>query len=111
MSPSRSTPAPDVAPATAEMIDGYATLQFSVGGLFDGRTIGQPIHLVRRVDHGTPGPTLCGIDRFAKGGPGWSVRGGIQENDATSCRDCDAARDHSLTVDGMFARLFVEPSR
>lgn len=40
------------------------------------------IHLVRQARHGTPGPTLCGIDRFPRDslgrptGPGWSVGGG-----------------------------------
>ncbi|WNM69504.1 hypothetical protein SEA_RUCHI_57 [Arthrobacter phage Ruchi] len=53
-----------------------ATLQFSRGGLFD-KPLGD-IHLVRMVANGgTPGPTLCGMDRFAPGSPGWSVGGGV----------------------------------
>jgi len=54
------------------------TLQFSVGGLLDARPAdGYQVHLVRSTPNGTPGPTLCGIDRFAKDAPGWSVGGGI----------------------------------
>jgi hypothetical protein len=56
-----------------------ATLQFSWGGLFDSRPAdGYMVHLVRYAERptGTPGPTLCGIDRFAKDAPGWSVGGG-----------------------------------
>lgn len=55
-----------------------STLQFSWGGLFDGRPAdGYTVHLIRFTNRGTPGPTLCGIDRFAKDGPGWSVGGGM----------------------------------
>jgi hypothetical protein len=54
------------------------TLQFSSGGLFDGKPVDDyAVHLVRQWVHGTPGPTLCGIDRFAEGSAGWSVGGGI----------------------------------
>lgn len=44
------------------------------GGLLHMRSHDGVIHHVRQVGHGTPGPTICGIDRFAKGGPGgrWS---------------------------------------
>lgn len=55
-----------------------ATLQFTLGGLFDGRPVGNGVHLVRKVQNGgTPGPTLCGLDRFHKNAPGWSVGGGV----------------------------------
>jgi hypothetical protein len=50
---------------------GLSTLQF--GREADG---GYVVHLVRFTRRGTPGPTLCGIDRFAKDAPGWSVGGG-----------------------------------
>lgn len=53
------------------------TLQFSWGGLWDGRLADGLVHLVRNTGRGTPGPTLCGVDRFAKDGPGFSVGGGI----------------------------------
>lgn len=68
-----------------------STLQFSWGGLFDSRPAdGYKAHLVRGTRHGTPGPTLCGIDRLAKGGPGWSVGGGITGPGITNepCAGC-----------------------
>jgi hypothetical protein len=50
------------------------------------------IHLIRVAANaqGTPGPTLCGIDRFAKGTPGWSVGGGVSgpEIDQIPCPGC-----------------------
>jgi len=63
------------------------TLQFAWGGLFDSRPADSLIHLVRGTDHGTPGPTLCGIDRFAEDAPGWSVGGGVYDPgiDVTPC--------------------------
>lgn len=54
-----------------------ATLQFRWGGLFDSKPHDHQTHLVRGTERGTPGQVLCGIDRFASGGPGWSVGGGI----------------------------------
>ncbi len=61
-----------------DQITALCTLQFSWGGLFDGRPADDyTVHLVRQAGRGTPGPTLCGIDRFAKDAPGWSVGGGI----------------------------------
>jgi hypothetical protein len=53
------------------------TLQFSSGGMFDAVPVDYLIHLVRHSNMGTPGPTLCGIDRFAKGSAGWSRGGGV----------------------------------
>jgi hypothetical protein len=44
--------------------------QLSWGGLFDGRPADSVLHLVRQIRTGTPGPTLCGIDRFNPSGPG-----------------------------------------
>lgn len=74
-----------------------STLQFSWGGLFDGREAdGYQVHLVRSTPNGTPGPTLCGIDRFAKDAPGWSVGGGMGGPNITHkpCAGCaDAARE------------------
>lgn len=75
-----------------------STLQFSWGGLFDGRPAdGYQVHLVRSTPNGTPGPTLCGIDRFAKDSPGWSVGGGIGGSGVvhTPCPGCaDFAREN-----------------
>lgn len=63
--------------ATREVV-ALATLQLSWGGLFDSRSHDDIMHLVRMTPtSGTPGATLCGIDRFAKGGPGFSVGGGV----------------------------------
>ena len=44
---------------------------FSSGGLLDSKPVDGLSHLIaHRPGGGTPGPTLCGIDRFAKGGAG-----------------------------------------
>lgn len=63
----------------ADEITALRTLQFSWGGLFDGRPADDyAVHLVRQKrGGGTPGPALCGIDRFAGDAPGWSVGGGL----------------------------------
>lgn len=70
-----------LAPQPSNVTDGTVglkTLQFSRGGLFDSEPVdGYKAHLVRATSRGTPGPTLCGIDRFAEGSAGWSVGGGI----------------------------------
>jgi hypothetical protein len=60
-------------------ITALCTLQFSWGGLFDGRPADDyAVHLVRQLHRGgTPGPTLCGTDRFGDAAPGWSLGGGI----------------------------------
>lgn len=55
------------------MSSGYACCRFASGGLIGARPIGNTTHLVRATGTGTPGPTLCGIDRFAKDTPGWSI--------------------------------------
>jgi hypothetical protein len=69
------------------------TLQFSWGGLFDGRPADDyAVHLVRATNRGTPGPSLCGIDRFDKNGPGWSVGGGLSGPGIVH-RPCDGCVD------------------
>lgn len=66
-----------------------ATLQFSTGGLFDSKPVDDyAVHLVRSTNRGTPGATLCGIDRFAKGSAGWSVGGGLSGGSIVH-RACD----------------------
>jgi hypothetical protein len=81
------TPCPDDPTVVA-----LTTLQFASGGLLNSRPVdGYTVHLIRRMaDGGTPGPTLCGIDRFAKGSAGWSVSGGISGPNIvhTPCPDC-----------------------
>jgi len=106
-----------------DRITALCTLQFSWGGLFDGRPAdGYTVHLVRQAATGTPGPTLCGIDRFADDSPGWSVGGGISGPGITHkpCPGCaTAAREQfpGLPVTGsvgakeMAAELGVEASR
>lgn len=90
------------------------TLQFAWGGLFDSRPADSLIHLVRGTDRGTPGPTLCGIDRFAKDAPGWSVGGGVSGPgiDLAPCQGCaDAARAGYAglpVVDGVGGREMAE---
>jgi hypothetical protein len=72
-------------------VTSLVTLQFSWGGLFDGRPAdGHQVHLVRSTSRGTPGPTLCGIDRFAPETPGWSIGGGLDGHGITHkpCRGC-----------------------
>ena len=59
-------------------ITGYSTLQFHWGGLFDSKPADNLIHLVRSTNRGTPGPTLCGLERFAADAPGFSVGGGSE---------------------------------
>jgi hypothetical protein len=75
-------------------VTGLVTLQFAWGSLIFAEPAENPslIHLVRSTGHGTPGPTLCDIDRLAKDGPGWSVGGGITGPDITltPCPGCAA---------------------
>jgi hypothetical protein len=64
---------------------GLATLQFE-----DDR---DTVHLVRRSVTGTPGPTLCDIERH--GSRGWSVGGGVTGPDAVheACPGCMTAAE------------------
>lgn len=57
-------------------------------------------------NQGTPGSTLCGIDRFAKDSPGWSVGGGVS-GEGKACHACADARAPGLPVGGMHAGLFT----
>lgn len=68
-----------IATTKPDTITSLATLQFGAGGLLNTKPVdGYAVHLVRRkADGGTPGPTLCDIDRFAPGSAGWSVGGGV----------------------------------
>lgn len=92
---------------------GYETLQFSWGGLFDSVVPAEPpwcdTHLVRSTEVGTPGPTLCGIDRTAGASPGWSVGGGLSGPDVpvAACADCAALRDGALPVRGLNSEAFA----
>lgn len=112
-------------------IAGYETLQFSWGGLIGEPCTTEPwslTHLVARIDGGTPGPTLCGIERFRPNigkwmrgfvrmyeqerdatVPGWSVGGGLIGPDipVVGCDGCDAARDKALPVTGLNASVYA----
>lgn len=96
-----------MAEADPRPVTALATLQFSWGGLLDAEPAdGYRVHLVRSTDRGTPGPSLCGIDRFGKDAPGWSVRGGLTGPGVrhTPCAGCAAvAREQfpGLPVDGI----------
>lgn len=65
-----------------------ATLQFAWGGLFDSTPADNLAHLVRGTRRGTPGPTLCGVDRFAEDSPGFSVGGGVTPHGVVAFDAC-----------------------
>jgi len=85
-------------------ITSLVTLQFGVS---------KGIHLVRVARTGTPGPTLCDIDRFDRESPGWSLSGGVSNKYAFACPRCVAVADRDypgLPVnDGIFQHLFDRP--
>ena len=91
-------------------VAGLMTLQFIDGGLFDGRPVDDyTVHLITATDGGTPGPTLCGIDRFHEENAGWSVGGGISGPGIThepcpGCADRARAAFPGLEVTGLGAR-------
>lgn len=89
-----------------ERIVAVANLQWGFGGLIDHRIVGD-ICLVRvQESGGTPGPTLCGLDRFAKDMPGWGFGIGSMEGQ-TACTTCAAvARNMGVPVRGDAAPLF-----
>lgn len=99
------TPAPTTQEVMAvpaeEPVTGLATCQMGRPG--DDYTLipstiqrSYHVHLVRGTATGTPGPTLCGIDRFAADAAGWSMGGGIHGPGVVQvpCAGCVAtARD------------------
>lgn len=113
-----SLPTPEEATAlvTWPEVRGLMTLQWSWGGLFDGRPApGFDVCLVRSTARGTPGPTLCGRDRFALDAPGWSVGGGITGPNVqnTPCAGCVEVRDRDyphLPVGGSLFRGMFAPA-
>lgn len=97
-------------PETNE-VTGLRTLQFHNGGLFDPSPVdGYAVHLVLSTARGTPGPTLCGIDRFAEDCPGWSVGGGVSRPGIThtACPGCAEQRSAvpELPVTGLGSEAF-----
>lgn len=100
----------DVTLNTDEIV-ALCTLQFASGGLIGARPVDDyAVHLVRQnARQGTPGPTLCGIDRFHPDSAGWSVGGGISGPDVVRkpCPGCaGAARSEfpGLPVSGLGAK-------
>jgi hypothetical protein len=92
-------------PDTGLEVTGLITLQFAWGGLIGAKPADGLIHLLRSTGRGTPGPTLCDIDRFADDSPGWSVGGGVTGPGITltPCPGCaSAARENfpGLPVSG-----------
>lgn len=89
---------------------GYATLQWTWGGLFTGAPARHDVCLVRSTGRGTPGNTLCGRDRFSNDErrPGWSVGGGVTDREARACPGCaEVLAREPLPVRGtMFRHLF-----
>lgn len=104
----------DIPSGRAVIVVGLVTLQFASGGLFDAEPVdGRAVHLVMAAKTGTPGPTLCGIDRFHKDSAGWSVGGGISGPgiEHKPCQGCaDAAREHfpGLEITGLGAKEMAE---
>lgn len=93
-------------------IGSLVTLEWHWGGLIISESVGD-ICLVRQKAgfSGAPGPTLCGKDRFAKGGPGWSLGGGTSGPGIshTPCAACAAAATKlGLPIGGNHAPLFGE---
>jgi len=103
-----------VAERVAARVTGLVTLQFGAGGLLDSSPVdGYAVHLVRCTGRGTPGPTLCGIDRFHPESAGWSVGGGMSGPDITHapCPGCaETARTEfpGLAVTGLGAREMAD---
>jgi hypothetical protein len=103
----RRGPAGPLEPAGGRLVTGLVTLQF--GRPADGCAV----HLVRWAERGTPGPTLCGIDRFAKDGPGWSVGGGVSgpgiiHTPCPGCAETARAEFSGLEITGLGAREMAE---
>lgn len=83
-----------------EPVRDWAYWSFASGGLVTARSTDQRAHMIRSTRTGTPGPTLCGIDRFAKGGPGGgyhseATRPPLSDSPPVVCGRCvDVAREH-----------------
>lgn len=91
----------------ASRIVGLETIQLTYGGLVDGGSMDGKIHLVRKLTSGgTPGWTLCGIDRFD--GYGFSVGGGMSDV-RNPCEGCAAeAARMRLPVSGLNAKYIEQ---
>src|SRR5581483_6975157 len=100
--------------ATETTVIGLVTLQFASGGLFDSQQVDDyTVHLIRATGRGTPGPTLCGIDRFHPDSAGWSVGGGlsgpgIAHKPCPGCADVARGQFPGLEVTGLGAKEMAE---
>jgi hypothetical protein len=105
---------PDTETGTVAPVVGLVTLQFLNGGLFDSKPVDDyAVHLITATTRGTPGPTLCGLDRFHPQSAGWSVGGGISGPGIVHkpCPGCaEAAREQfpGLPVTGLGAKEMGE---
>ena len=93
-----------------------ATCQFSWGGLFPSKKtdVDPRIHLVRMAaTGGTPGPTLCGIDRFAEGAPGFSIGGGVTGPgiEQGPCPGCEQAAARNYAAAPVWGSTFADVFR
>jgi hypothetical protein len=90
----------------AEAVTALETLQFHWGGLFDSVPADDyTVHLLRSTRTGTPGPSLCGINRFGADAPGFSAGGGITgpnivHRACAGCADVARAEFPGLPVTG-----------
>lgn len=100
----------DAATETIAPVIGLVTLQFHTGGLLDGKPVDDyAVHLVRCTAKGTPGPTLCALDRFHPDSAGWSLGGGYAGPGITHkpCPRCETAaryRFPGLEITGLGAK-------
>jgi hypothetical protein len=100
----------DIATGTTAPVIGLMTLQFLNGGLFDSKPVDDyTVHLVTATTKGTPGPTLCRLDRFHPQSAGWSVGGGISgpgivHKPCPGCSEVARTRFPGLEVTGLGAR-------
>lgn len=101
--------APTVEPVrdwrTATVV-GLEACQFGATGREAPEAPYDDIHLVRKTATGTPGPTLCGIDRFTKDGPGWDmgigyVRTGVTPTGCSACAIEAAEKFHDVPIQGL----------
>jgi hypothetical protein len=91
----------------ADELVAYETLQWAWGPFIPSE-VEHEICLVGATHRGSSGTTLCGRDRFAKGGPGWSLGGGLLDPGAVCCPGCLAAcLAVQRPVEGIFHSLYA----
>ena len=99
---------------TIAPVTGLVTLQFLNGGLFGSKPVDDyAVHLIAATAKGTPGPTLCGLDRFHPDSAGWSAGGGLSgpgivHKPCPGCAGAARSRFPALEVTGLGAREMAE---